>query len=171
MMSGLTKSKAVVVKIVSVSSQTIPPGILLEYEVFNGSDTHIWMVDDDWFIWRQTGKHIELSFARGKMRSSVEVFGYFLPSVVKIDPDDKISKVIKLTWPQPLNKIWNEKSIIAPAAGDYTLSVRVGYGFTPGPDESRIEIDVETPVLCWQREAVSQTVQFKVEIEGGKKGE
>ena len=152
----------VTVIIVKVSSQVEPPASWLEYEVWNEAHVPIWLVDDDWLIWRQTATRIELSYIRGRLRPGAQVFGYFPPSVIKVEPGDHVSKVIQLSWPYTLDQLWNTERFAAPPPGEYQVSVRVGYGLTDEPDAPNAGEGVEASVLRWQREAVSQAVQMEV---------
>ena len=152
----------VTVVIVNVASQIEPPSTHLEFEVQNHSDAPIWLVDDGWLIWRQTGKEIELSYARGVMQPGTQVFGYFSPSVVKIDPGNRILHVVHLTWPQPLDRLWNAEPYATPTPGEYRVSVHVGYGVAPEPDLPSAGEGVESPIFRWQREASSESVSMQV---------
>jgi hypothetical protein len=150
------------VKITGISNKVDPPGSEIEYEVRNDTERPIWVVDDGWLTWRQDGQELELSYARGKMRQGAQVFGYFVPVVVKLDPGSSIMRTAHLKWPQSLDRLWNLEPQAAPAPGDYRISVRIGYGVTAEPDSPRLGEDVETPVLRWQREAVSTPVTINV---------
>jgi hypothetical protein len=155
-------AETVTVEIVSISSQMNPPASRLEYEVRNYTSAPIWLVDDGWLIWRQAGKEIELCYARGKMRPGAQVFGYFPPSVVKTEPGGSISRVVHLTWPHPLDRLWNAEPNAAPPPGEHQVSVRIGYGVTADPDAPGLSEGVEAPVFRWQREAASTAVPMQV---------
>lgn len=155
-------AKSVTVEISRISGQVNPPRSELGCDVRNGYLGPIWLVSDDWLIWRQNGQEIELSYARGKMRVGAQVFGYFPPSVVKIEPGEKVSRSIILSWPQSLDRLWNAAPYAAPNAGEYLVSIRIGYGITPAPDPPGVEEGVEASVLRWQREALSEAVRMKV---------
>jgi hypothetical protein len=144
------------------SSQGDPPETDLEYEVRNETPAPIWLVDDGWLIWRQEGQEIELSYARGKMRPGARVFGYFSPSVTKLEAGERATRSIPLTWPQPLGRLWNAESEAAPQPGAYRVSVRIGYGVTPEPEAPVLGEGVEAPVLRWQQEAVSDAVPMVI---------
>ena len=152
----------VTVVITQVAGQTMPSASKIEYEVRNTTSVPIWLVNDGWLIWRQAGTQIELSYARGAMRPGSQVFGYFLPSVVQIEPGGNLSLAIELRWPYGLDLLWNTERRAAPLPGDYQISVRVGYGLTPKPDDPGLHESVEAPVLRWQKEAVSQPVPMNV---------
>lgn len=152
----------VTVAIVSVFSLVEPPISQLEYEVRNGILQPIWLVNDDWLIWLQTRTHIELSYARRKMQSGSQVFGYFSPSVVKINPSDCISKKIQIVWPHTLDQLWNIERYASLPPGKYLVSVQVGYGLTPEPSLPEIGEGVEDPVFRWQKKVVSPEVQIEV---------
>ncbi len=152
----------VAVVITQVTSQTMPSTSRVEYEVRNTTSAPIWLVNDGWLIWRQEGTQIELSYVRGAMRPGSQVFGYFLPSVIRIEPGDSLPLAADLNWPYRLDLLWNTERRAAPLPGDYQISVRVGYGLTPVPDDSGLDESVEAPVLRWQKEAVSQPVPIKV---------
>jgi hypothetical protein len=144
------------------SSQGDPPVTDLEYEVRNEGQTPVWLVEDGWLIWRQKGQEIELSYARGRMSPGAQVFGYFPPSVAKLDTGAHVTRTIHLTWPHSLDRLWNAESEAAPPPGHYHVSVRIGYGVTPAADAPDLRDGVEGPVLRWQREAVSDAVPMNV---------
>jgi len=147
--------EAIIVEIVRVESRTEPPATQVEYAVKNNSSGPVWVVNDNWLIWSQAGKAIELSFKRGSMRKGSEVFGYFPPAVVRVDPGGSIRATIELAWPQRLDRLWNADSAAAPLPGDYDLRVRIGYGLTPEPEKPKHGEGVEDPVFRWQQEATS----------------
>lgn len=150
------------VAIVSAATQSEPSSTRLEYEVRNDTDTTIWLVDDGWLTWRRMGKDIELSYARGKMQPGAQVFGYFSPSVVKLEPGNSILRKVHLTWPQSLDRLWNAERYAAPPPGEYRVSVWIGYGITPEPDSPGLGEGVEAPIFRWQKEAISQPVLMEV---------
>jgi hypothetical protein len=154
----------VVVTITNKMTRTEPPMSSLEYVVRNNLSEPIWLVDDGWLVWRKTGRQIELSFARAPMRPGVQVFGYFPPAVVKVLPGEGISRGYELLWPYSLDRTWNVERQAAPEPGEYSVSVRVGYGLTPAPDNPVLGESVDAPVLRWQREVVSQPVRFNVPL-------
>lgn len=155
-------AEAVTVTIVEATSQQNPPSSKIVYLVRNGGDGPIWMVNDPWLIWRQTGDSIELCFMRGRMRPGAQVFGYFPPEVVEIRPAQEISKQVSLVWPQPLDELWNSQKIAAPAPGLYRVSVRIGYGLTPEPEPPQLGEGVEKPVWHWQKEGLSAPVSLTI---------
>jgi hypothetical protein len=150
------------VVIVSAVPQAGAPSTQVAFEVSNDTDSTIWVVDDGLLIWRQTGKELELSYARGKLQPGSHVFGYFPPSVVKVESGANISREVHLIWPQPLDPLWNSQRNANPPPGEYQISVRIGYGLTPEPDPPSGDDGVETPVFRWQKEAISQPVLIKV---------
>jgi hypothetical protein len=130
--------------------------------VCNNREEPIWLVNDHWLIWRQLGHEIELSYARGKMRPGAQVFGYFPPAVLKMEPDDRVSRSILLTWPHSLDRLWNAVSIAAPSVGEYRVFIRIGYGLTASPEPPGVGEGVEMPVFRWQQEALSAAVPMIV---------
>ncbi len=153
---------AVFVEIVSVESRDAPPSTLLVYEIRNSSAAPIWVVNDNWLIWNQTGRAIELSFKRGKMTKGSQVYGYFPPAVVRVDPGAGMRTAVSLEWPQSLDRLWNSERAAAPPPGEYAVNVRIGYGTTPEPDRPRLQESVEEPVFRWQKEAVSEQVKMTI---------
>jgi hypothetical protein len=153
---------AVSVVIVKLTTQNNPPVCSLEYVVQNQTPAPIWLVNDNWLIWRQQGESIELCYARGHLRPGAQVFGYFPPAVVAIEPGDCVTRRVDLTWPQPLEGLWNGQLAAAPAPGTYLLCVRVGYGCSPKPSSPELEEGVEASVFRWQQEAVSDAKVFMV---------
>lgn len=150
------------VVISEVSSQTIPPTSRIKYEVRNDTSAPIWLVSDGWLIWHRVEAQIELSYARGRMRPGSQVFGYFVPTLTKIEATYSLSLSVDLVWPQPLDRLWNAEDYAAPPPGDYLVSVRIGYGLTLDIDAPGIGESVEAPVLRWQREAVSPAVPMTI---------
>lgn len=128
----------------------------------NETESPIWLVDDGWLVWRQIGQEIELSYARVKMMPGAQVFGYFPPAVVKVEPRRDVSRTIQLSWPLRLDRLWNVEKEVNPSSGTYHVSVRVGYGTTPAPESSQAGEGVEAPVFRWQEEAVSKPVIMTV---------
>jgi|GEM_PF-4884222 len=154
--------RVISVTITRVLSQAEPSSTQLEYEVWNQTQAPIWLVSDDWLIWHQNSSQIELSYIRGKMQPGTQVFGYFPPSVLRIDPGRTVTQVVQLLWPQTLDRLWNVEEWATPLPGRYQIAVRVGYGLTPEPDAPKISEGVEAPIFRWQKEAVSQTVPMEV---------
>jgi hypothetical protein len=146
---------SVEVAVTGNSTYEEPPRTRLDYQVSNSGDATVWVVDDGWLIWRQSGSNLQLSFARGRMRKGVEVFGYFPPVVATLEPGEAMTRTVELTWPLRLSRIWNPTSEVSPAPGEYQAMVEVGYGRSPQPDPPTLEESVEDPVLRWQHEAVS----------------
>jgi hypothetical protein len=154
---------AVTVEIVGAERRDEPPGARVTYAVRNTSDDVVWLVDDGWLVWRQEGTRIELGYQRAPMQAGVQPFGYFGPEVVALQPGSAVERTVELSWPQPLDGLWNAQEEAAPPPGDYELAVRVGYGESPTPPPPRRGgAAVEEPVLAWQREAVSPPVPLAV---------
>ncbi len=152
----------VAVAVIPVSSRKEPPSSRVDYVVRNDGEVPVWLVDDGWLVWHRDGSHIELSLARAAMRKGAEVFGYFPPAVVQLDPGQAVSRTVELSWPQRLDRLWNDESEAAPPPGEYEVSVRVGYGVTPEPEPAGLDQGVEAPVLEWQREALSPAATLEV---------
>jgi hypothetical protein len=154
-------AEPVAVEIVEAAGTAEPRGAQVRYVVRNGGDATLWLVDDDWLVWRAEGSRIELSYARAPLQPSVVPFGYFPPAVASLDPGAEIERVAELTWPQRLDGLWNAEDSADPPPGRYELSVRVGFGETPEPPPPQaVGEGVEAPVLGWQREAVSEPVEL-----------
>jgi hypothetical protein len=155
-------SGGVVVDITAVSNATEPPLTRLAYAVCNAGGRPVWMVDDGWLVFRQDGDRIELSFARGRLQKGVQVFGYFAPAVLRLDCGEIANRHVTLTWPLPLDRIWNAERIAAPAPGEYRLSVGVGYGMTPQADAPNSDESVDAGIRRWQRLALSAPVIVRI---------
>jgi hypothetical protein len=153
---------SVMVTIVSAVMHVTPPGWHLEYEVKNTGQASIWLVVDESLVLRRDGGHIELSYARAKMVPGVKVFGYFDPQVVELRPGESLRRSVDITWPCRLNDIFNVEREAAPPPGEYQVSLRVGFGTTPGPGAPKLGEGVEAPVLRWQQEAVSPPVRLRI---------
>jgi hypothetical protein len=152
-----------VVEIADVAVRVEPePGLDLEYTVRNGHRQAVWLVDDDDLVWSRRDDRIELSFARAHLAADVEPFGYFAPDTCEVGAGGVVERRVHLTWPQPLNRLWNDRAEAAPPPGLYRLRVRVGYGLTPSPEPSELDEDVDASVLRWQHEAVSEPVEVRV---------
>jgi len=152
----------VTVTILNVVAQNAPPSSRVEYEARNDGDAPVWLVNDDWLIWNQRGREIEVSFKRGAMQPGSHVFGYFPPAVARLQPGATITKKFAVRWPLTLDRLWNAAASAAPPPGRYTLSVSVGYGVVPEPGPPALGQEVEVPVLSWQRIAVSEPVPFEI---------
>ncbi len=161
-MPNITIAEKVLVSIVSAIVQVSPPAWHLEYEVHNLSGAVIWLVVDESLVLRRNGAHIELSYARGKMQSGVQVFGYFDPNVVNIPPGGSLRRAIEIVWPCRLSDIWNAEREATPPPGEYEVSVRVGFALTEAPKPRKVGENVETPVLRWQKEAVSPPLRITI---------
>lgn len=145
-----------------VTSGAAPPSTQIDFDVRNDSAVPVWLVDDGWLIWSQSGNRVELSLARGEMRKGSAVYGYFPPAVARVDPGKSVSRTIRLTWPLRLDRLWNTSPQAAPAPGTYEVSVRVGFGLSTAPDAPGVGESVEAPVLRWQHQAVSDPVAMTV---------
>jgi hypothetical protein len=152
----------VIVSISQIKTTQAPPSTSVEFVVRNNSIAPIWLVNDQWLIWRQRGQAIELSLQRGPMRPGAQVFGYFSPAVVNIESQSTYRSAVELRWPQPLDLLWNSIEEAAPAPGVYQTALRIGYGLTAEPEPPKLGESVEAPVLRWQREAVSAAVAMKI---------
>lgn len=130
----------------------------ITYAVVNRSPSPIWLVDDQWFVWKQMNSDVEISFARGRMQEGVQVFGYFPPKTIEIPPGGGCERTFTLTWPQRLSRIWNAADVAERPPGRFRLSVRIGYGSSPAPEPPQLGEGVEVSVLRWQKEAVSPPV-------------
>lgn len=138
-------------------------GAELRYVVRNDGNATVWLVDDGWLVWRREGNRIELGFQRVPLRPGIEPFGYFDPQVAPIEPGGELTRTVALSWPQPLDRMWNEEREVALPPGEYEVAVRVGYGGSEkAPPVQRVGEGVETPVLAWQHEAVSEPVTLTV---------
>jgi hypothetical protein len=127
----------VTVEIVEVASTSDPRATNVRYAVRNRSDAPVWVVDDGWVTWRRDGRAVELSYARVPMRPGVSPFGYFDPEVVELPPGGELERTVRLTWPQPLSRLWNAEAEADPPPGEYELTVRIGYGATAGARAGR----------------------------------
>jgi hypothetical protein len=161
-MAFSTTAEAISVAVVDVTSRGKPPSTQLLFEVRNDSTAPIWLVDEWWPIWSRTGTDIELSYKRGRMQPGAQVFGYFTPEVIMIEPSQGLSRTVEHTWPQPLDRLWNDVEWAASPPGEVRVRVRLGYGRTSEPKPPRSGEGVEGPVLRWQREVVSPAVSMVV---------
>jgi hypothetical protein len=150
------------VEIIDAKSHEAPPRTLLEYEILAVGSHPVWLVDDGFLVWRQNGEEIELSVAREPLQPGAHPFGYFNPAVVKLQPGERVRRLIELRWPLSLARLWNEAGVAAPAPGRHQVRVRVGYGLTPSPDPPNAGESVEAPVRRWQREAISPPAEVEV---------
>ena len=158
------RMSSVRITVEKVAVSTSPPGNEVTFKVVNNSDQPIWLVDDDWFIWNSSGEITEISYARGKMVSGVEVFGYFDPKVKKIHPSETISRKQHFEWPVRLNGIWNQKEWASPPSGKVKVRLRVGFGYNPNiPSQGTKDLkDIEESVLSWQEEATSEAFEMEI---------
>lgn len=162
MFGTLMMASSVSIILLGASTKTDPPATQLSYKISNSGDYPIWLVDDNWLVWKQHGKQIELSYAREKMQPGVQVFGYFKPKVKKVAPGKSVIKKIELKWPVSLDQIWNASNYASPKPGRYSVSIKVGYGLTPEPEPVAEGENVETPVLRWQMTIVSEVAMMDV---------
>ncbi len=152
----------VLVSIVSATVTASPPAWNIAYEVHNTGQSVVWLVVDESLKLRRKNNHIELSYARGKMQSGVQVFGYFDPKAVKLLPGESLRRFVDITWPCHLSDIWNNERVSSPPFGIYEVTVRVGFALTAAPKLEGGE-SVEGSVLRWQMEAVSPSVQMEIQ--------
>jgi hypothetical protein len=139
-----------------------PPALGIFYRVSNGGPEPIWLVNDGWIVWSRSGGQIEISLARGKMNPGSAVFGYFVPATVEIPPGSLREGSLTLHWPLQLDRLWNSEAIVRPAPGRYDFALRIGYGVTPRAEDPVPGESVETPVLRWQKQALSAPVSVEV---------
>jgi hypothetical protein len=161
-MPSIPTAGSVLVSIVSAIVQVSPPSWQLEYDVRNLGGAVIWLVDDESLVLKSDGAHIELSYARAKMRPGVKVFGYFDPKVVEIPPGGSLRRSVEITWPCRLSDIWNAERDATPPPGEYEVSVRVGFASTAAPEPPKVGESIEAPVLRWQKEAVCPPVRIPI---------
>jgi hypothetical protein len=156
----------ILVSIVSAVVQAVPPAWHLEYEVRNRGTTTIWLVTDESLVLRQLEGRIELSYARGRMMAGAQVFGYFDPKVVALEPGKSLRQRADVGWPCRLSDLWNDRREAAPPAGDYDVTVRVGFASTAAPGPPQLGEGVEAAVLRWQQEALSPPVRLAIPAYG-----
>ena len=161
-MSSVSLAGKVLVSIVSAIVQVSPPVWRIEYDVRNLSGDVIWLIVDESLTLRHDEKHIELSYARGKMQPGVQVFGYFDPKVVNIPIGGSVRRSIEIPWPCRLSDIWNVEREVAPPPGEYDVSVRVGFALNEKPESPKVGEGIEIPVLRWQKEMVSPSVRIAI---------
>lgn len=149
--------------ITDIAQETDHCVTIIEYRVENHESTPIWLVNDGWLVWRQQGVDIELSYARGTLQPGVEVFGYFNPKVVKVQPQKSVMRHVELKWPLSLSRLWNTVSTASLQSGVYHVSILIGYGLTREPPKPALGESVEAPVLRWQREAKSPPVLMRID--------
>lgn len=147
---------------VQTAEATAEPGLEVVFEVHNGGEDPVWVVDEDELVWSREGDRIELSYARAPMDEGVEPFGYFEPAVSEVGAGESLRRTVSLRLPLELNPLWNDNFEVDPPPGRYDLRVRIGYGHSPEPESPDLDEAVEAPVLRWQREAVSDPVGVRV---------
>lgn len=152
-------AEGVRVAIVGLEDEPDRAATTLTYEVVNRSAGPIWLVADDWIVWRRAGEEIEIGLARVPLRPGVQVFGYFPPSVVEVAAGRSIPRALRLGWPLSLSGLWNEVRLVERPSGTCRIRVRVGYGLRPQPGDPALGEPVDAPVFRWQREVVSQPVE------------
>jgi len=150
------------VAIAKTDSRRDRPGLDISYRVTNNGPDPIWLVNDGWIIWSQSGGRIEISLARGTMNPASAVFGYFVPATVEIPSGSARAGSLALDWPLKLDRLWNREESVQPAPGQYDFVLRIGYGVTPFPDDPGLGESVESPVLRWQKEAEAVAVCVEV---------
>ncbi len=161
-MPNLPVAEEILVSIAAAIVQASPPAWHLDYDVRNQGTAAIWLVVDENLVVRWHDRRIELSYARSKMQPGVTVFAYFDPATVKIPPNASLRQSVNIRWPCHLSDLWNPVREVAPAHGDYEVTVRIGFARTPAPLHSNPGEDVEEAVLRWQKEAVSVPVQMTI---------
>lgn len=142
----------------------------IEYAVTNKSSSDIWLVIDEWFVWRISGHLIVMSFARAARRTAAETFGYFLPEIAKLSPTETRRNSFQIAWPLTLSSIWNAERSVFPPAGVYKLRVEIGFGRTPLPvAQTKLKSvdETESIILKWQQLATSNAVDVVVPEKGG----
>jgi hypothetical protein len=137
-------------------------GVEIEYQVRNRSRASIWLVDDGFLSWHQSGAELELSYARERMRPGAQPFGYYDPKVVELAPGARLNRKVQLTWPQPLDRLWNPVKEGELTPGEHPLKIKIGYGHSSKPPDPKLHEGVEAPVLRWQNVASSAAVTLKV---------
>lgn len=148
-------AETVSVAIVGFTDEADGTATTLTYEVVNRGRAPIWLVADDWVVWKREGDGVEIGLARGRLRPGAQVFGYFPPAVVEVPVGGSVRRAVRLAWPLPLSGVWNAVRRVERPRGMTRVSVRVGYGLTPAPEAPGLGEGVEAPVFRWQREAVS----------------
>jgi hypothetical protein len=142
----------------------------LEYSVHNSGETLLWLVVDENPAYQCNGYEMELGHARTHLQSVVRVYGYFTPKVVLLPSSQSWQRSLQITWPCQLSDLWSATREAAPTPGDYTVSVRVGYGLTAAPKGSREAESVEAPVLRWQQTVASPPVRMSVSLSANCNG-
>jgi hypothetical protein len=155
-------ARKVEVVIVSAKAEINPPSWEIEYSVHNHTPAMLWLVVEESLVLKRDGARIELSYSRGRMQPGVQVFGYFVPTVIDLPPGRAVSQSVQIGWPCRLNDIWNSEREVALPPGQYEVSVRVGFASTPAPPPPEVGEDVEAPVLRWQEEAASSPVRIEL---------
>lgn len=145
----------VVVEISSIKKSELEGSNLVLYKVSNFYNKNIFLVADNWFTWAAHDSVVEISFARAKMQAGVNVFGYFLPSVIKVVPKQSIVKELHLSFPLKLDTIWNKEKQVVLKKGNYRLKLKVGYGLSEKIDEGNF-LTPEDQVMNWQKIAESK---------------
>lgn len=149
------------IDIIAISKSVVDESHTVSYRISNLYDRPIFLVSDDWFTWNYNNKLIELCFARTRMQEGVHVFGYFLPAVMKMSPQQTIERTILLSWPLKLNDIWNSQEYAQPEKGNNRIKIKIGYGLTEKA-ESRSASDPEEDVLNWQLTAESREYEIMI---------
>jgi hypothetical protein len=152
----------VTVVIVAVAALADHSGVEVEYEVRNGTRAPIWLVDDGFLAWHESGERLELSYARELMQPGAKPFGYFVPKVARVQAGTSVRRKVQLAWKQRLDRLWNRAREATLAPGEHALTVKIGYGARERPDDPTVGEGVEAPVLRWQHVAVSPSVTLRV---------
>lgn len=163
-MTSLPPDPWVSVAITRISTRTAPAASRIRYRVRNGGSRRVWLVADDWFTWRQQEQAIEISLKRERLQAGGQVFGYFVPEVVPVDPAGQADRRLELSWPQRLSPLWNDGEVAAPAPGRYELSLVIGFGRSPAPPDPGSAAEVEQVVLDWQQEARSAPATLEIPV-------
>ncbi|NJM79636.1 MAG: hypothetical protein HC854_08560 [Flavobacterium sp.] len=62
----------------------------IKFKICNHFERSIWLVSDNWMVWKKKEDYFEISFARELMIENVRVFDYFLPKLKRIKPHENI---------------------------------------------------------------------------------
>lgn len=161
-MRVLPRHEPVSVSIINALSSASPACWQLTYEIRNHSAGVLWLVDDASLSFAQVDDNIALSLAREPMQPGVQVMGYFEPQTVRLDTGASLHRSLQIDWPCPLSDIWNPTREASPAAGSYSVTVRIGYACTAAPPARLSGENVEAVVLTWQRQVSSRPVRLSI---------
>ena len=126
----------------------------IKFKICNHFEKSIWLVSDNWMVWKKKENYFEISFARELMTENVRVFDYFLPNLIMIKPHEVFFQSNIFYWPYKLNTIWNKDSFIDFDEGYEVLRAKFGYGFTPKIKYHSDKL-VEENIMLWQQYAYS----------------